>query len=203
MQGLGDSKVKLRYKLVNFNDMKKTAIIILTIAILGSLSLYARGHSSSVSAAFGKSATGAGSNISSSTSQQVSYKNGTFGGSTSQTPYGPVQVAAVINGGKITDVQFWQMPSDMQHSQEVTAIAGPMLKQETLSAQSAHIDFISGATSTSYGYQQSLQSALDKAAVASSGSNSGSSNTTTSPAANNTNSQTIYAPNSSNNGLDQ
>jgi uncharacterized protein with FMN-binding domain len=41
----------------------------------------------------------------------------------------------------------------------------PQLKQTTLDAQSSQIDFVSGATSTSYGYQESLQKALDKAKV--------------------------------------
>ncbi|MEO9137579.1 MAG: FMN-binding protein [Jatrophihabitans sp.] len=40
-----------------------------------------------------------------------------------------------------------------------------MLLQQTLSAQSAQIDGVSGASYTSQGYDQSLQSALDKAGV--------------------------------------
>jgi uncharacterized protein with FMN-binding domain len=39
----------------------------------------------------------------------------------------------------------------------------PQLTQEALSAQSARIDAVSGATYTSDGYIRSLQSALDKA----------------------------------------
>lgn len=91
------------------------------------------------------------------------YKDGTFTGAAEQNPYGIVQIAVVISGGKIVDVNFIQMPSGDGHTNEVTAVAGPMLKQTTLQAQSANIDFVSGATSTSESYQMSLQFALDQA----------------------------------------
>lgn len=93
------------------------------------------------------------------------YKDGTFTGDTAYIPYGPVQIAVVVSGGKITDVNFLQMPSDQGYSRQVAAAAEPLLKQTTLQAQNANIDFVSGATATSSGYQQSLQSALDKAAA--------------------------------------
>jgi uncharacterized protein with FMN-binding domain len=92
----------------------------------------------------------------------TSYKDGTFNGST-DTAYGPVNIAVVINGGKITDVKFLQMPSSHDYSRQVTAYAEPYLKQTTLQNQSANIDFVSGATSTSNGFEQSLQMALDQA----------------------------------------
>jgi uncharacterized protein with FMN-binding domain len=147
--------------------MRKSIIVILAVAIIGALGLYSKTHSSSS----GPTSTSgseqvAGSNISSSSSGSASaaYKDGTFTGASEQTPYGVVQVAAVVSGGKITNVEFLQMPSDMGHSQEVTATSEPILKEETLQTQSAHIDFVSGASSTSQGYMLSLQSALDQAA---------------------------------------
>ena len=45
----------------------------------------------------------------------------------------------------------------------INSYAAPMLRQESLTAQSARIDIVSGATYTSEGYAQSLQSALDQA----------------------------------------
>jgi uncharacterized protein with FMN-binding domain len=93
-----------------------------------------------------------------------SYKDGTYTGSTAETPYGTVQIAVVVSGGRIANVNFLQMPSDAGHSREVTAGSEPLLKQQTLQNQNSHVDFVSGATSTSEGYEQSLQAALNQAA---------------------------------------
>ena len=41
----------------------------------------------------------------------------------------------------------------------------PILQQEAMSAQSAQLDSVSGATYTSDGYMRSLQSAIDRAAL--------------------------------------
>jgi uncharacterized protein with FMN-binding domain len=89
--------------------------------------------------------------------------SGQVTGSPVQIPFGTVQVQVTMANGVITDVQAIQLPNDRGHSAEVSAYAGPMLRSEALQAQSAQIDSISGATYTSYGYQQSLQSALDQA----------------------------------------
>jgi uncharacterized protein with FMN-binding domain len=72
-------------------------------------------------------------------------------------------VQITVSGGKITDVQAIQLPSDRQRSAEISQQAGPLLQQEVLQAQSAQIDSLSGATYTSYSYTQSLQSAIDQA----------------------------------------
>lgn len=88
---------------------------------------------------------------------------GTFTGDPVATQYGTVQVAVVLAKGKITTVRVLQAPHDNGHSREITSFAVPRLKQETISAQSAHIDAVSGASYTSPGYVQSLQSALDRA----------------------------------------
>ena len=58
-----------------------------------------------------------------------------------------------------------QYPSGNPPTQEINSYALPVLIQETLDAQSAHIDMVSGATVTSVGYLQSLQSALDQAGL--------------------------------------
>jgi uncharacterized protein with FMN-binding domain len=90
--------------------------------------------------------------------------NGTVTGSLVQTRFGPVQVQVTIAGGKITDVTALQLPFDRQRSSQISGIVEPMLRSEALTAQSAQIDLISGATYTSDAYAQSLQSALDQAA---------------------------------------
>ncbi|MGF7236887.1 MAG: FMN-binding protein [Frankia sp.] len=79
-----------------------------------------------------------------------------------QTKYGTVQVQFVKTGNRITSVTPLTLPSG-GHSDEVTAKAAPVLKQETLAAQSADIDTVSGASYTSDGWRRSLQGALDAA----------------------------------------
>ncbi|MFE9097673.1 FMN-binding protein [Streptomyces sp. NPDC007264] len=86
-------------------------------------------------------------------------------GSTVQTKYGPVQVRITLTGGRITGATAVQSPSSPARSQEISSMAVPKLNQETLAAQSANIDSVSGASYTSQGYKQSLQSALDRAGV--------------------------------------
>ncbi len=83
-------------------------------------------------------------------------------GPTANTPFGPYQVEVTIDGGQITDVAFVRTPRDMQ-SMAIVRYALPRLTDQTLSNQSGEVQFISGATYTSYAYQQSLQAALDAA----------------------------------------
>jgi hypothetical protein len=77
-------------------------------------------------------------------------------------PYGPSQVAITLSGGKITKVTVLQHTDDGENSQQIDGNALPKLTTETLTAQSAKIDAVSGASYTSAGYIKSLQSALDK-----------------------------------------
>jgi uncharacterized protein with FMN-binding domain len=90
-------------------------------------------------------------------------KDGTYTGDTISTEYGPIQVAAILKGGIIKDITFIQLPLDRQHSVEISAMAKPVLLKETIQAQHATVDIVSGATQTSEAYIQSLQSALSKA----------------------------------------
>jgi uncharacterized protein with FMN-binding domain len=79
------------------------------------------------------------------------------------TRYGPVQVQVVMSGSQLTAVNILQVPNQERRDLEINNYAVPLLNQEALQAQSAQINMISGATYTSQGYLQSLQSALDKA----------------------------------------
>ncbi len=90
----------------------------------------------------------------------------TVTGSVAQTRWGPVQVRLTMAAGKITNVDVVQYPDGNGRDREINDYALPILTQETLSAQSANIDMVSGATVTSDGYVQSLQSALDQAGQA-------------------------------------
>jgi uncharacterized protein with FMN-binding domain len=87
----------------------------------------------------------------------------TVQGSTIDTRWGPVQLQVTLTDGKITKVTALQLPDGNQRDREINDFAVPQLTQEALSAQSARIDAVSGATYTSDGYIRSLQSALDKA----------------------------------------
>jgi uncharacterized protein with FMN-binding domain len=96
--------------------------------------------------------------------KKKSGKSGTFTGDSISTQYGPMQVAAVVTNGKLTDVTVVQ-ETDGGRSHEIDDASLPILRSEALSVHSADIDVVSGATYTSQGYAQSLQSALDKAGI--------------------------------------
>ncbi|MFF5138827.1 FMN-binding protein [Streptomyces sp. NPDC013157] len=77
-------------------------------------------------------------------------------GTTVNTDKGPVQVQVTFSGDRISAVRMLQQPNHPQ-----TTAAVPVLIAETLKAQSADIDTVSGATITSDGYKESLQAAID------------------------------------------
>ncbi|MEO5852593.1 MAG: FMN-binding protein [Nocardioides sp.] len=99
------------------------------------------------------SGTGRSSNATSAT---------TVTGSVVNTRYGPVQVAITTNGSAITDVSVLQYPHSNGQDAQINGYALPVLIQSTMAAQNANVDMVSGATFTSMGYRQSLQSALDQ-----------------------------------------
>jgi hypothetical protein len=84
-------------------------------------------------------------------------------GPVAQTEYGPVQVQATLSAdGRIVRAHALRYPQD-GHSEEISQQSLPRLDRAAVDAQSADIDTVSGATSTSEGYKQSLQAALDRA----------------------------------------
>ena len=89
----------------------------------------------------------------------------TVTGTVAQTRWGPVQVALTVTDGSITGVAVPQYPTGNNRDQEINARALPILVEETMSAQSAQVDMVSGATVTSAGYLESLQSAIDQAGL--------------------------------------
>ena len=88
---------------------------------------------------------------------------GTFTGDVVNVRYGNVQVKITVENGKITDAQAVQAPSG--RNDRWTQMAVPILRQQTLQAQSARINGASGASFTSYGWYTSLVSALAKAGM--------------------------------------
>ena len=123
------------------------------------------------------SGTGGGSSASSTPSSSSSsipgeYPTGSAAGSlpagetaitghVADTAYGPVQVQLVVKSDKIVKVAILQQPTNTIHDIQIGEFAFPRLISETLAAQDAKIDAVSGASYTSAGYISSLQSALD------------------------------------------
>jgi uncharacterized protein with FMN-binding domain len=90
----------------------------------------------------------------------------TVTGKVENTQYGPMQIQLVLAGKKISKVNVLQQTNTGSNSVVIDANALPKLTSETLTAQSARIDAVSGATYTSQGYIASLQSAVDAAGLA-------------------------------------
>jgi uncharacterized protein with FMN-binding domain len=89
--------------------------------------------------------------------------DGTYDGAVINTRYGTVQVQAVISGGQIADVIAVKLTDSDRQSAAISAQVAPMVHDEVLAAQSAHVSNISGGTYTTQAYLQSLQAALDAA----------------------------------------
>ncbi len=87
----------------------------------------------------------------------------TVAGDAVDTRYGPVQVQITLANGKVTAADVLQVPKQSRNDQMINSRAVPILDAEAVSAQSAKVDAVSGATVTSDGYAESLQSAIDKA----------------------------------------
>jgi uncharacterized protein with FMN-binding domain len=121
------------------------------------------GTSSGTSAGTSSSGSTSSTGSTGSTTSSSGLKDGSFTGQAVDTRYGAVQVAITVSGGQITDVSVPQYPNTERRDEQINAQAIPILVSETKSAQSAQIDMVSGATFTSDGYTQSLQSAIDQA----------------------------------------
>ena len=109
------------------------------------------------------STTSSSSSSSSSSSTTSSGSSGTYTGQSVDTRWGPVQVQITVKNGKITAAQAVVYPQENPRDQEINAYAVPQLNSEVVTSQSGSIDAVSGATVTSDGYIQSLQSAIDQA----------------------------------------
>ena len=91
--------------------------------------------------------------------------SGTFTGANGNTQFGPVQVQITVVNGKITNAVALTYPTGSFRDQQINQQAIPYLIQETLAAQSANIQGVGGASYTSQGWANSLQSALAKAGL--------------------------------------
>ncbi|MET3768846.1 uncharacterized protein with FMN-binding domain [Marisediminicola sp. UYEF4] len=88
-----------------------------------------------------------------------------FAGNVVATRFGTVQVQITVASGQLTDVTALKLTDAGNQSVRISARAAPILRSEALTAQSAEVDVVTGATYTTDGYTSSLQSALDQAGM--------------------------------------
>ena len=91
------------------------------------------------------------------------FADGTYTGPAVDVYYGLVQIQAIVQGGQLVAIRVLQYPSDRSTSVYINRQALPMLRDEVISAQTANVDIISGATLTSEGFIFSLGAALKQA----------------------------------------
>jgi uncharacterized protein with FMN-binding domain len=87
-----------------------------------------------------------------------------YSGARVRMRYGVVQVFITVKSKRVVNV-YQSLPTDRSRSRFINGKAGPKLRSEALSAQSADIHLVSGATLTSRAYTRSLQAALNAAHV--------------------------------------
>jgi uncharacterized protein with FMN-binding domain len=152
--------------LINFKSPSEMAAVVVvgdrSSGTSGSTSTGTSSGSGTSSQAPAGSTTGGSS--SGTTGGGTSTASGTFTGPVAANPYGDVQVQVTLANGKITDVQAIALPAG-GHSGRISSYVAPILRTQALTAQSAAIDGVSGATYTSQAYAQSLQGALDAAGL--------------------------------------
>ena len=160
----------------------RRAIIAITGTIAGLVALLTfKSHVPSVSAADTTPNSGGGSTSSPAASQSGSPDSAssapaatsskaaapgpgetTVDGAVASTIYGPVQIELTLKNSKIVKVTVLKQPDNTTRDIQIGEFAFPKLISETLAAQDAKIDAVSGASYTSAGYIQSLQSAVDR-----------------------------------------
>jgi uncharacterized protein with FMN-binding domain len=157
----------------------RRVIFAVTGTVAGLVALLSfKSHSPTVPVA-ATSGTGGGSSSSSSSSTSTSttvpgeFPQGSLAGKltpgetavtghVANTVYGPVQIQLIVKSGKIVKVAVLEQPMNTIHDIQIGEFAFPRLISETLAAQNAKIDTVSGASYTSAGYIASLQSAVDQ-----------------------------------------
>ena len=160
---LASSKVKI---LANLKYIKQIIVGVVVVAVIVAYAVYSRTSSPSSSysveptqsSASSTPAAGAGTSATTTpvatapADSSAQYKDGTYTGTPADAVFGTMQVAAVISGGKLTDVQFIQYPNTGSHTIQVNANSNPILRSEAIASQSANVDIVSGATQSSEGF---------------------------------------------------
>jgi uncharacterized protein with FMN-binding domain len=121
------------------------------------------GSGTSGSSTSGSGTSGSGTSGSAGTSAPAASQSGsrTATGEAVNYNWGILSVKVTVSGGKITSVGLASLnDGDNPRSQSIDQQAIPILEQQALQAQSASIQGVSGASYTSEGFAESLQSAL-------------------------------------------
>lgn len=115
----------------------------------------------------GSSSGSSGTSDTSGSSGSTSATDGTYTGDAVDVGrgYGTVQLEVTVSGGRIVDIQALAVPQNDGRSAQISSYSVPQLIQQALDAQSTQISGISGATYTSYGFAESLASALHQAGL--------------------------------------
>lgn len=91
------------------------------------------------------------------------FKDGVYKGETIDAYYGFIEVEAIIEEGRLTDISFLKYPFSNNTSENINAQAMPILREEAISIQDSQVDIVSGASNTSRAFRKSLESALSQA----------------------------------------
>ena len=142
--------------------MKKIALSVFTIAAFAFYVLYHRMGWGSVPVSTLEPVDTSSMNPVADT-ETILYKDGEYTGVSVDAFYGRVQVVAVIEGGKITDVKFLDYPQEQATSVQISGAAVKVLRVEAIQSQQARVDIVSGATQTSKAFRESMASALAQA----------------------------------------
>jgi len=142
--------------------MKKVLLTGVIVIVFGAYAIFHH-TTAPVATKNNESSQSSGTGPTNTSQSNGAFKDGSYTGSAADAFYGTIQVKAVIQNGKITDVQFLQYPNDQPESRQVSQTAMPQLKQEAIQSQTAQVDTISGATQTSQAFKESLADALAQA----------------------------------------
>lgn len=135
------------------------------VAVAGNSAATASGRGAGSTAAAAETTTSNAASGASARAGSARPAARTVTGSLATDQYGQLQVKLSVKNGRITKVGFTTFVANDGHSVQIDQSAAPVLIRETIAAQSAHIQGVSGATYTSNAYQQSLQAAIDKAGL--------------------------------------
>ncbi len=141
----------------------KTPLFLLSLAGLSTSLSGAPAYAAPPYQSLTYSAAAPTSNLSAASARSGRYNDGTYRGSTFSAYYGRVQVAARIAHGQIVRVDVLKHPTDYRTSRIINSRALPRLQSEVITAQSARVNLVSGATLSSMAFLRSLQTALERA----------------------------------------
>jgi len=92
--------------------------------------------------------------------------SGTFDGASVETRFGSYQVEITVEAGTITDVSMLQTGATDRESLQISGSALPQLISAVLQQQTFNVDYVSGASYTSQGFEASVQDAMTQAGLA-------------------------------------